>query len=119
MDAVHIEIVVQVADYLGFEIDGSLNLALGHTLHSLAYCTNNTDILTVETHPCYLDVVQGDPHLVDEVQVDEVVGAGGQVRGARHSEGDLPADEGIVCTALHLNTVGDNVEVLFFFDLHD
>ena len=72
----------------------------------------------METHPCYLDVEQGDPHLVDEVQVDEVVGAGGQVRGARYGEGDLPADEGIVCSALHLDAVGDDVEVLFFFILH-
>ena len=72
----------------------------------------------METHPCYLDVEQGDPHLVDKVQVNEVVGAGGQVRRARHGEGDLPADKGVVCSTLHLNTVGDDVEILFFFYLH-
>ena len=72
----------------------------------------------METHPCYLDVEQGYPHLVDEVQVDEVVGAGREISGARHGKGDLPADESIVCSALHLNTVSDDVEILIFFNFH-
>ena len=55
-DAVHVEHIVKVAYNLGLEVDSSLNLALGNTLHGLTYCTDNANILTVETHPCYLDV---------------------------------------------------------------
>ena len=118
-DAVHVEHVEHVADNLGLEVNCALDLALGDALHSLAYRSNNSNILAVKKHPRHLDVEQGDPHLVDEVQVDEVVGAGGEVRGACHSEGDLAADEGIVGTSLHLHAVRDDVQFLFFCNFHD
>ena len=52
------------------------------------------------------------------VQVNVVVGAGGQVGGAGHGEGDLPTDEGVVGSSLHWSTVSHDVRLLFFRRFH-
>ena len=72
----------------------------------------------MQIHLCYLDVKEGYPHLVDEVQVHVVVGAGGQGGGARHSEGDSAADKRIFCSASDLHTIGDDVHFLLCFGFH-
>ena len=73
----------------------------------------------MQTHPCYLYVQQRDPHLVDEVQVNVVVGAGGQGGSARHGEGDPLADEGLICSALHGDTIGNDFLDVSHFDLRE
>ena len=118
-NAVNIEKVEQVTNNFGPQVDSSLNSAIRDTLYGLLDEANSPHIVSMQTHPCYLYVHQGNPHLVDEVQVNVVVGAGGQGGGARHGEGDPLADEGVICSALDWDTVGDDFLVVGHFELRE
>ena len=71
-NTVHTKDAVEVANYLGLEMDGALDSALGDTLDGLLDAADSADIVAQEGHPGYLDVAERDSHFVDEIQVNKV-----------------------------------------------
>ena len=79
-------------------MNGALDTALVNTLNSLVNESNRAKVLPHVLHPRDLDPLQGDLHLVDKVQVNDVVCSMLECLGAGDSKRNLAAHKGEVHT---------------------
>ena len=104
-------------------MDCALADSLDDTLDGLFDVSNRAQVLSLIPHAANLDLLQGDPHLVDKIQVNVIVSSVMKVVGAADGEGDLrtnkrkvcpTSDLGLVCVDGHFDLKSE----WFFFGIH-
>ena len=117
-NTVHTKDAVEIANYLGLEMDGALDSAFGDALDRLFDTADSTDIVAKERHPCYLDIPERDSHLVDEVEVHKVGISVGNLGPTRDCKWDLFANKREIRTFWNIYLVCSNCHRIVEVGVH-
>ena len=97
-NAIDIEETEEVPDNKNLKMDGSTDFPLVHTLNGLTDRSEVSNISAHANHPLDLHIPQGDLHLIDEFQVDQVLFCVWKICRARNRKRNFTTYKCVVCS---------------------